>query len=101
MEISVKPNDGLENCTKIFTQEKWSTKWKKIHVKWTEQTNKCFERLNEILCSNFVLALPDFTKEMIFITDASDKGYGAVLEHGFETNGIKSLQPLELNNRTK
>jgi hypothetical protein len=32
---------------------------------------------------------------MILTTDASDRGYGAVLEQEFETNGIKSLQPLE------
>ncbi len=37
---------------------------------------------------------------MILTTDASDKGYGAVLEQDFETNGIKSLQPLKYYSRS-
>jgi hypothetical protein len=32
--------------------------------------------------------------------DASDKNYGAVLEQEFETNGIKSFQPLEFYSRS-
>ena len=37
---------------------------------------------------------------MIVTTDASDIGYGAVLEQEFETNGIKSFQPLEFYSRS-
>jgi hypothetical protein len=90
----------LKNVPKHLRKKNGAPNGKKIYVKWTEQTNKCFEKLKETLCSNFVLALPDFTKEMILTTDASDKGYGAVLEQEFETNGIKSLQPLEYYSRS-
>ncbi len=78
----------------------WAPNGKKIYIKWTDKTNKCFEKLKETLCSNFVLALPDFTKEMILTTDASDKGLGHVLEQEVETNGIKSLQPFEYYSRS-
>ena len=37
---------------------------------------------------------------MILTTDASDKGYGVVLEQEFETDGIKSLRPLEYYSRS-
>ncbi len=64
------------------------------------RNKQCFEKLKETLCSNFVLALPDFTKEMILTTNASDKGLGHVLKQEFETNVIKTLQPLEYYSRS-
>jgi hypothetical protein len=65
----------LKNVPKFLRKKNGAPNGKKIYVKWTHETNKCFEKLKETLCSNFVLALPDFTKEMILTTDDSDKGY--------------------------
>jgi len=73
----------LKNVPKSLRKKNGAPNGKKIYVKWTDETNKCFEKLKETLCCYFVLALPDFTKEMILTTDASDKGYGAVLEQEF------------------
>jgi hypothetical protein len=42
-------------------------------------------KLKEILCSDLVLALPNFEQEMIITKDTSDNGYGAVLEHFIST----------------
>ena len=55
----------LKNVPKHLRKRNGAPNGKKIYVKWIEETNKCFEKLKEILCSDFVLALPDFTKEMI------------------------------------
>lgn len=48
-------------------------------VKWTEECGKAFETLKSALCSSPVLRSPDFTKEFVLLTDASDIGVGAVL----------------------
>ena len=45
-----------------------------------EETEKQFLKLKEIICSDLVLSLPDFEREMIITTDASEIGYGVVLE---------------------
>ena len=83
----------LKNIPKSLRKKNGAPNGKKIYVKWTDETNKYFEKLKETLCINdFVLALPDFTKEMILTTD--------VLEQELETNGIKSLQPLEYYSRS-
>ncbi|CAF0837327.1 unnamed protein product [Brachionus calyciflorus] len=39
-----------------------------------------FEKLKETLTSDLVLALPNFDEQFILSTDASEHGYGAVLE---------------------
>lgn len=46
---------------------------------WTEECGEAFRKLKETLCEATVLAHPDFTKEFILDTDASDYGIGAVL----------------------
>ena len=46
---------------------------------WTVDCSKAFEALKDSLCTSTVLAHPDFTKEFILDTDASDTGIGAVL----------------------
>ena len=52
---------------------------KRVALEWTDETRVSFERLVDIMCSDLVLALPDFTKKITLTTDASDFGYGAVL----------------------
>ena len=47
--------------------------------KWTNDCQSSFDKLKYILTSGPVLAHPDFSKEFILDTDASDKAIGAVL----------------------
>ncbi|KAL5517048.1 hypothetical protein EMCRGX_G002515 [Ephydatia muelleri] len=48
-------------------------------VLWDEKCAEAFERLKNYLCSSSVLLSPDFTKQFVLQTDASDRGAGAVL----------------------
>ena len=48
-------------------------------VVWTEQCDRAFQKLKKLLCSVPVLNSPDFTKQFILQTDASDVAVGAVL----------------------
>lgn len=50
-----------------------------MQVEWDHQCNKAFEDLKNCLCSSPVLQSPDFEKQFILQTDASDRGLGAVL----------------------
>ena len=46
---------------------------------WTEKCKGSFQKLKNLLCVEPVLRSPDFTKEFLLQTDASDVGVGAVL----------------------
>ena len=48
-------------------------------VVWTQECQESFEKVKTILSSNPVIALPDFSKQFILRTDASNKGIGATL----------------------
>ena len=48
-------------------------------VVWTDRCKGSFQKLKSLLCREPVLHSPDFTKEFIQQTDASDVGLGAVL----------------------
>ena len=48
-------------------------------VQWSSQCDSAFQKLKELLCSHPVLKSPDFSKEFILQTDASERGVGAVL----------------------
>ena len=54
-------------------------------VKWSAETDKAFNVLKKQLCSSPVLKSPDFQKEFILQTDASDRGLGAVLSQYDDT----------------
>ena len=76
-------------------------------VKWTEECDRAFQRLKEILCQKPVLKAPDFTKEFRLQTDASEHGLGAVLsqkdEDGLEHPVVyisRKLLPRERNYAT-
>ena len=46
---------------------------------WTKECEQAFEALKVVLCQSPVLKNPDFTREFILQTDASNRGVGAVL----------------------
>ena len=48
-------------------------------VNWTKQCEEAFDQLKTLLCSKPVLQSPDFSKQFIIQTDASDRGVGTVL----------------------
>ena len=47
--------------------------------KWTNECQKAFEQLRNCLSTTPILAYPDFSREFVLDTDASDTGIGAVL----------------------
>ncbi|RLM74197.1 hypothetical protein C2845_PM15G12530 [Panicum miliaceum] len=49
---------------------------------WNESTQAAFETLKQALLEAPVLAIPDFSKQFVVTTDASDKGIGVVLQQG-------------------
>ena len=53
-------------------------------VKWSEQTQKGFDKLKICICSHSVLRSPDLSRTFILQTDASGTGLGAVLQQEFE-----------------
>ena len=50
-----------------------------VRIQWSKECDAAFNTLKARICSRPVLASPDFTKEFILQTDASDRGVGAVL----------------------
>lgn len=59
---------------------KGAVDWKKVILDWNEEAQECFYKLRDIMASDLVLALPNFNFPFSVTTDASDYGYGAVLE---------------------
>ena len=51
----------------------------KSQFKWTDECQTSFDKLKQVLTSGPLLAHPDFSKQFILDTDASDKAIGAVL----------------------
>lgn len=52
---------------------------KDVKHKWEQQEQTAFDAVKMALTQSPVLALPDFSKQFVVETDASDKGIGAVL----------------------
>ena len=48
-------------------------------VVWSESCEKAFRELKLLLCSSPILRSPDFTRQFILQTDASDRAIGTVL----------------------
>ena len=70
----------IKNVPNKLRKKNGAPDGKKVFIEWNEIAQKHFSRLKKLLCSNLVLSMPNFDNEMIITTDASDKGYGAVLE---------------------
>jgi hypothetical protein len=70
---------------------------RKIALVWTDLAIEHFAKLQQILCSELVLALPDFSKDMNVTTDASELGYGGQLEQNFkiEESDLDDIRPIE------
>jgi hypothetical protein len=86
----------LKNIPKYLRKRNGAPNGKKVMMEWTDAPDFCFNNLKEILCSDFVLALPDFEQEMIITTDASDNNFGAVLEQYISTkDGSYNKRPIE------
>jgi hypothetical protein len=49
---------------------------------WGDEQENAFRKLNEKLMSEPILEYPDFSKEFILITDASNEGIAALLSQG-------------------
>ena len=50
-----------------------------MKLRWTADCQVAFDRIKEILSSEPVVVLPDFSKTFILRTDASSRGLGAAL----------------------
>ncbi len=86
----------LKNIPEYLRKRNGAPNGRKVIIEWTESTDRCFNNLKQILCSEFVLSLPDFEQEMIITTDASDNSYGAVLEQHIRTkDGSFNKKPIE------
>ena len=55
---------------------------KDVKFEWTEAQEHAFRYLKSKLTSHPILQYPDFSKEFILTTDASNRGLGAVLSQG-------------------
>lgn len=64
--------------------------------KWTREQEEAFENIKVALNSKSVLIQPDYTKDFILETDASNSGVGAILAQ--ETN--KGIRPISYASRS-
>ena len=76
---------GLKNVPKNCRKKNGAVDGKKVNLEWNEKAEENFYKIQQILCSNLILALPNFDEIFELSTDASEFGYGAVLEQ--EVNG--------------
>jgi hypothetical protein len=54
---------------------------KDTQFEWEFSQQTAFEKLKEVICSEQVLAYPDFKSQFILTTDASKVAVAAVLSH--------------------
>ena len=66
-----------------------------VEWKWSSTQHQAFNRLKLALTTAPILKLPDFEKQFVVTTDASDAAVGAILEQDFG-NG---LQPIAFSSR--
>ena len=62
-------------------------------ITWTKECDLAFAKLKAILCNAAVLHSPDFQKEFILQTDASDRSVGAVLSQQHSDGNEQSSLP--------
>jgi hypothetical protein len=52
---------------------------KNVHFEWSSECQAAFEQIKQLLISSPTLRYPDFSREFMLMTDASDVGVGVVL----------------------
>lgn len=52
---------------------------KQVSFEWSGNEHKAFEQLKQAMMSALLLALPDFDKVFVVLSDASGNGLGVVL----------------------
>ena len=81
----------LKNVPKHFRKRNGAVNGKRVLLTWNDSAQTNFEKLKQTLCSDLVLALPDFNKPFYLSTDASDYGYGAVLEQKQDDGSFRPI----------
>ena len=64
---------------------------------WTEEHDQALSRLKEAIAKDITLALPDFTKDFIIYSDASQTGVGGMLAQRDDVTG--ELRPISFVSR--
>jgi hypothetical protein len=72
---------------------------KKGAFQWTEESQRTFEKMKEVMSTCPVLALPDFSRSFVLECDTSWVGIGAMLMQGghpivFENRKLSELKRL-------
>ena len=63
---------------------------RRVNFKWNDACQSAFEELRKCLSTPPILAFPDFSREFILDTDASDCGIGGVLSQ-VDDNGLERV----------
>ena len=61
---------------------------KKVAFQWTEESQRTFERMKEVMSTCPILALPDISQLFVLECDASEVGIGVVLIQGGQPIGF-------------
>ncbi|CAF0924464.1 unnamed protein product [Brachionus calyciflorus] len=88
---------GLKDVPKKFRKKNGTVNGKKVAIELNQDAETNFEKLKTILCSDLVLALPNFEKTLHLRTDACHYGYGAVLEQEQEDCIFKPISHFSKN----
>jgi hypothetical protein len=88
---------NIKNVPKTLRKKNGAPNGKLVKIEWNDEANKQFEVMKKTICSDLVLSLPDYDREMLLSTDASEKGYGAALEQNFKIRESDPdlIKPLE------
>lgn len=71
---------NLKDVPKSKRKKNGAVDGKKVDLEWNDAADQAYENLKIIMCSDLVLSLPNFDEQFIVTSDASDNGYGGVLE---------------------
>ena len=69
----------IPNCSKITSPLSSLLKTKSKKLLWTDEANKAFVKIKEMMTSDLVVQSPDYSKPFVLTTDASGHAIGAVL----------------------